>query len=164
MPLLVRSMLVFQSVVDLRGFGLVSWRGEGPTRTLWFSPPRWGPKAPPGLPSPLTPAGVLGVLCSGSLAAGCLISCASRVLCWCIRGMIDQDAIDHADAFVTAGQQGAWSCAFAGGLGLATCLRALHMGRMRAAPQGVVREPVPKGGTADVRHVGAFSATRAAFV
>jgi hypothetical protein len=39
MPVLVRSILVFQSVMDLRFFVLVSWSGEGPTLTLWFSPP-----------------------------------------------------------------------------------------------------------------------------
>src|SRR5262245_31957753 len=44
-PILVRSMLVFQCVVDSRFFVLVSWSGEEPARTLWFSPPRWGPKA-----------------------------------------------------------------------------------------------------------------------
>src|SRR5215475_16029569 len=69
-PILVRSILVFQCVVDLRFFVLVSWSGEEPALTLWFSPPRWGPKAQPDFPSPPTPSGVLGVLCSGSLAVG----------------------------------------------------------------------------------------------
>src|SRR6266516_7648875 len=54
-PILVRSILVFQYVVDLRFFVLVSWSGEGPALTLWFSPPPWGPKAQPGLPPPLIP-------------------------------------------------------------------------------------------------------------
>src|SRR6266487_4327923 len=59
MPILVRSILDFQSVVDLRFFVLVSWSGEGPALTLWFSPPPWGPKAQPGLPPPLIPYLVL---------------------------------------------------------------------------------------------------------
>ena len=163
MPILVRSMLVCQSVVDLRFFVLVSWSGEGPPLTLWFSPPRWGPQAPPGFPSPLTPSGVLCVLGSGSLSAGCIIAGDRLVLCWCIRGRIAQDAIEHADDFVTDGHQGALSCAFAGGLVLATCIIALQMGLMRDEPQGVVREPVPQVGTADGRHFGAFSDPRAAF-
>src|SRR4029453_7752691 len=145
MPILVRSMLVFQSVVDLRCFVLVSWSGEGPPLTRWFAPPRWGPKAPPGVPSPLTPAGVRCVLCSGSLAAGGIISCESLGLCWCRRGRIDQAPIEHADAFVTDGPQGALSCALAGGLGLSAGVRALQMGRIRDEPQGVVLEPGPKG-------------------
>jgi hypothetical protein len=37
MPLLVRARLVFQVVVDLRCFVLVSRSGEGPARTLWPS-------------------------------------------------------------------------------------------------------------------------------
>jgi len=44
-PILVRSILVFQSLVDLQFFVLVSWSGEEPALTLWFSPRRWGPKA-----------------------------------------------------------------------------------------------------------------------
>src|SRR5262245_32249174 len=164
MPILVRSMLVFQSVVDLRFFVLVSWSGEGPTLTLWFSPPRWGPKAQPGFPSPLTPSGVLCVLRSSSLSAGCIISCDSLVLCWCIGGMIGQEPIEHADDFVTDGHQGALSCAFAGGLVLSTCVIALKMGLMRDEPQGVVLEPVPKVGPAYVRNFGEFSDTRAAVV
>src|SRR5499426_4333831 len=105
MPILVRSMLVFQSVMDLRFFVLVSWSGEGPTLTLWFSPPPWGPKAQPGFPSPPTPLGMLCVLGSGSLSVGCIISCDSLVLRWRIRGMIYQDPIDHADGFVADGHQ-----------------------------------------------------------
>src|SRR5262245_22490340 len=109
MPIFVRSILVFPSVVDLQFFVFVSWSGDGPTLTLWFSPPRWGPKAQPDFPSPPTPSGVLGVLCSGSLAAGCIIACDSLVLCWRIKSMIDQDPIDHADDFVADNHQGALS-------------------------------------------------------
>ena len=54
-PILARSILGFPSVVDLRFFVLVSWSGEGPALTLWFSPSPWGPKAQPGLPPPLIP-------------------------------------------------------------------------------------------------------------
>src|SRR5262245_18654915 len=79
MPILVRSMLSFQSVMDLRFFVLVAWSGEGPALTLWFSPPPWGPKAQPGFPSPPTPLGMLCVLGSGSLSVGCIRSEERRV-------------------------------------------------------------------------------------
>jgi hypothetical protein len=164
MALLVRSLLVVPSVMDLRFVGLVSWSGAGPTRTLWFAPPPWGPQAPPGWPSPPPPAGVLDVLCSGRLAGGCIIACASLGLRWRRRGRIEQAPIEQAEACGADGPQDTLSCAFAGGWGLATGVRALPGGLMRAAPQGVVLAPGPEVGPGDGRHVGAFSATRAAVV
>jgi hypothetical protein len=100
MPILVRARLVGQSVMDRRFFGLVAWSGAGPPRTRWLSPPPWGPQAQPGCPSPPTPVGVRGVLCSGSLAGGGIRSGASLVLRWRIRGLIDQAPIDQADDVV----------------------------------------------------------------
>jgi hypothetical protein len=150
--------------MDRRFCILVSWSGEGPTRTRWLSPPPWGPKAPPGFPSPPPPAGVLGVLCPGRLAVGGIISCESRVLRWVIRGRIAQEPLEPAEACGADGQQDAWSCACAGGVGRVTGGIALHVGRRRDEPQGGVREPVPEGGTGSGRNVGECSATRAAVV
>lgn len=85
------------------------------------------------------------------------------VLLWGIGRMIGQEAIDHADDFVTDGSERSLARPFPWRLVLASLLVGGKMRRMRHKPQGIVREPVSEVGTAQVRDFGAFPDTRTAF-
>src|SRR5262249_36610344 len=120
MPILVRSMLVCQSVVDLRFFVLVSWSGERPALTLWFSPPRGTEGATRfSLTAHTLPS---STSCMSSVLLGCVVCGDTLVLLWVIGHMIRQDAIDHADGFVTDRDESPLSCAFPRGLVLASLI------------------------------------------
>ena len=77
--------------------------------------------------------------------------------------MIRQDAIDHADGFVTDRDESPLSRSFPRGLVLASLIVGLEMRLMRDQPQGIVIEPVSQIGTAYVRDFRQFSDTRATF-
>ena len=74
--------------------------------------------------------------------------------------MIRQDAIDHADGFVTDRDESPLSRSFPRGLVLAALIVGLEMRLMRDQPQGIVIEPVSQVGTAYVRDFRQFSDTR----
>src|SRR5262252_2949259 len=161
MPILVRSMLVCQSVVDLRFFVLVSWSGERPALTLWFSPPRGTEGATRfSLTAHTLPS---STSCLSSVLLGCVVCGDTLVLLWVIGHMIRQDAIDHADGFVTDRDESPLSCSFPRRLVLASLIVGLEMRLMRDQPQGIVIEPVSQVGTAYVRDFRQFSDTRATF-
>src|SRR6266536_4921988 len=147
MPLLVRSMRVCPSVVDLRCVVLVAWSGERPARTLWFAPPAGGTegltrfsRTAHTLPSSL-PYGSSGRL--GGVGGG-----ETGVLLWVRGPRSRQEAREQADGCVPdrdarplarACPRGVWRASLRGGVA---------MRRRRDPPPRSVREPVSQGGTA----------------
>ena len=76
--------------------------------------------------------------------------------------MIGQDAIDHADDFVTDCYERSLARPFPWRLVLASLIVGGKMRRMRNKPQGRGIEPVSEGGTAHLRYFGEFPDTRTA--
>lgn len=74
----------------------------------------------------------------------CVIFGDALVLLWVIRGMIRQDARDHADGCVTDRSESSLSRPFPRRLLLASLIGGCEMRLMRDQPQGRVREPVAK--------------------
>lgn len=85
-----------------------------------------------------------------SLPLCCIVFGNAFVLLWVIRRMIRQDAIEHADGFVTDRHEGTLSCPFARGLLLATLVICPEMRVMRDETQGIMLEPMSEVGAAHV--------------
>src|SRR5439155_17863331 len=101
--------------------------------------------------------------CLSNLALGCVVFGDALVLLWVIRGMISQDAIDHADGFVTDRDEGPLARTFPRRLLLASLIVGLERRLMRDQPHRIVIEPISQIGTAHVRDLRQFSDTRATF-
>jgi hypothetical protein len=85
------------------------------------------------------------------------------VLLWGIGRTIGQDAIDHADGFVTDSDERPLSGTFPRRLLLSSLIVGGEMRLMRDQPQGIVIEPVSEVGTAHVRYLWELPDTRATF-
>lgn len=89
----------------------------------------------------------------------CIILSDLLILVWCVCRMIGQDAIDHADDFVTDGHQGALSCTFARRLCLSSFVIGFEMRVMCDEPQSIMIESMSEVGTSDVRYLWQFADT-----
>jgi hypothetical protein len=77
--------------------------------------------------------------------------------------MLAQDAINHADGFVTDRDEGPLARTFPRRLLLASLIVGLERRLMRDQPHRLVIEPISQIGTAHVRYLRQFSDTRATF-